>query len=274
MTDSYAVVGNPIKHSISPTIHNLFAKELNHDITYEKILSPITQFNQVVGAFQKNGGLGMNVTVPFKQAASELADTSSERVCESGAANVLIFKEGIIQADNTDGVGMVNDLQKNIGFSLLGKDVLVLGAGGAACGAIGPILREKPGSLTIANRTQSKALSLVDKYRVKHPVVSGVGLDQLAGREYQLVINATSSSLQGNALQLPHGLFAPEALAYDMMYGANAKQFLRLCSEQGAKYTCDGLGMLVEQAAESFFLWRNVRPNSKTVLDKLRKNHF
>ena len=274
MTDKYAVVGNPIEHSISPLIHNLFAKELGHDISYEKIFSPIAEFNEVVSSFQKNGGLGMNVTVPFKQAASQLAVTCSERVCESGVANVLVLKRNTILADNTDGIGLLIDLQHNLRLSIRGKDVLLLGAGGAANGVIGPILREKPRTLTVANRTVSKALLLVDRYSVNYPAIFGISLNEIAGREYHLVINATSSSLKGNTLELPAGLFAPDSLAYDMMYGEHTNDFLKRCSEKGAKRTSDGIGMLVEQAAESFFIWRNVRPTTLGVINKLRQARF
>jgi shikimate dehydrogenase len=214
------------------------------------------------------------VTVPFKLEAFDLADEVSQRAKDAQAANFLNFDGGRIRADNTDGAGLTRDITGNLGFSIAGQRVLLMGAGGGARGALQPLLAQQPAILTIANRTVEKALQIAEAFRY-HPssassVLSGLRYDELAGHHFDLVINATSSSLQGELPPLPAGVFAGGSLAYDMMYGNGLTPFLAFAQSQGAARLADGLGMLVEQAAESFFLWRGVRPETRPVIELLR----
>ena len=273
MTDRYAVVGNPIAHSKSPEIHTAFARQTGQDIDYSRLLAPVDGFRATVERFRAAGGKGVNVTVPFKLEAFDLADEVSQRVKDAEAANFLAFDDGRIRADNTDGMGLIRDIVHNLGFGLKNKRVLLLGAGGAAQGALTPLLEHEPSILTVANRTVEKALRLAETHRRKavaaSSVLCGLGFDELAGHQFDLVINATSTSLHGELPPLPADAFVPGALAYDMMYGATPTPFLAFAAAHGAK-TCDGLGMLVEQAAESFLLWRGVRPETAPIIALLR----
>jgi shikimate dehydrogenase len=273
MTDRYAVVGNPIAHSKSPEIHAAFARQTSRDIDYSRLLAPVDGFRATVERFRAAGGKGVNVTVPFKLEAFDLADEVTQRAKEAEAANFLAFEDGRIRADNTDGMGLTRDIVHNLGFGLANKRVLLLGAGGAAQGVLSPLLEHEPSILTIANRTIEKALRLAETYRRKavaaSSVLCGLGFDELAGHHFDLVINATSTSLQGELPPLPADTFAADALAYDMMYGTALTPFLAFASAHGAK-TSDGLGMLVEQAAESFFIWRGVRPQTGPVIAALK----
>ncbi|MBI4989258.1 MAG: shikimate dehydrogenase [Rhodocyclales bacterium] len=271
MTDRYAVIGNPVAHSKSPMIHAVFAGLTLQDMTYEAILAPPDGFAATVRAFISAGGRGMNVTVPFKREACALADTRSPRAEAAKAVNTLIFSPAGIHGDNTDGLGLVADLTRNLGFQLAGKRILLLGAGGAARGVMLPLLAERPAALTLANRTADKARQLLAEFS---PHAGGCtmdagGFEGLAGRQFDLVINATAASLTDEAPPLPGGLYAPGSLAYDMVYGRETP-FLTAARTQGAARLADGLGMLVEQAAESFFLWRGVRPPTAPVLAQLR----
>ncbi|GAA5176839.1 shikimate dehydrogenase [Niveibacterium umoris] len=269
--DLYAVFGNPIAHSKSPWIHARFAEQTSQQISYEARLAPRDGFASAVAAFRNEGGRGANVTVPFKLEACALADRRSARAEAAGAANTLIFDERGITADNTDGVGLVRDLA-HLGYTLEGSRVLLLGAGGAARGALLPLLAEAPSSLTIANRTVEKALALATAFQPEGRACAllGCGFDALQGSTFDVVINATSSSLSDDAPPLPQGIYAPGALAYDMMYGSDETRFMQAARELGAERLSDGLGMLVEQAAESFFLWRGVRPDTQPVREALR----
>lgn len=269
MTDRYAVIGNPIAHSKSPAIHAAFARQTGQDLTYEAILAPLDGFRAAVEAFRREGGKGMNVTVPFKLAALELADRPTERARLAGAANTLRFAADGIFADNTDGSGLVRDIRDRLGFPLAGRGILILGAGGAARGVILPLLEEGPAELAIANRSVDKAVALKKQFASYRTLTVG-GFDDFAGGGFDLVVNATSASLGGASLSLPTGLFAPDALAYDMMYGKGETPFMADARRLGAAHTADGLGMLVAQAAESFFLWRGVRPDIAPVLAMLR----
>jgi shikimate dehydrogenase len=274
MTDRYAVVGNPIAHSKSPQIHTAFARQTGQDIEYARLLAPPDDFRGTVESFRAAGGRGANVTVPFKLEAFDLADEVSQRAKDAQAANFLNFDGGRIRADNTDGAGLTRDITGNLGFRIAGQRVLLMGAGGAARGALQPLLAQQPAILTIANRTVEKALQLAEAFRY-HPasassVLSGFRYDELAEHHFDLVINATSSSLQGEMPPLPAGVFAGGSLAYDMMYGNGLTPFLAFAQSQGAARLADGLGMLVEQAAESFFLWRGVRPETRPVIELLR----
>lgn len=274
MTDRYAVVGNPVAHSKSPQIHAAFARETGADIEYTRLLAPLDGFRAAIAGFRAEGGHGVNVTLPFKIEAFDLADEVSARAKAARAANFLSFDGDRLRADNTDGAGLVADLGQNLDVTLEGRRVLLLGAGGAAQGVLLPLLTCHPVILVIANRTADKAVNLAEGVRylpeAVSTVISGLGYPELAGHHFDVVINATSSSLQGEVPPLPHGVFAPDAFAYDMMYGATPTSFLKFAAAEGAARTSDGLGMLVEQAAESFFLWRGVRPSTAPVIAQLR----
>jgi shikimate dehydrogenase len=263
MTDRYAVFGNPIGHSKSPRIHAEFARQTGQDLSYEAILAPLDDFSGSLRAFRAAGGLGANVTVPFKEQAHALAGRLSARAQAAGAVNTLSFTATGIEGDNTDGIGLVHDLSGNLGVDITSKRVLLLGAGGAARGVVLPLLEHHPARLVIANRTAAKALELADRFGCQ-----GCGFDDLVGQSFDLVVNATSASLAGDAPPLPAGVYAHDALAYDMMYGRETP-FMAAARATGAR-VADGLGMLVEQAAEAFFIWRGVRPETAPVIAMLR----
>jgi shikimate dehydrogenase len=271
MTDRYAVMGNPIAHSKSPRIHTLFAAQFGHDIEYRAILVEPGRFARAVADFQAQGGKGLNVTVPFKEEAWALAATRSARAQRAGAVNTLVLDpSGTHYGDNTDGVGLVRDLRDNQGCELAGKRVLLLGAGGAACGVVEPLLGEKPSLLLIANRTASKAVELARAF-VECGRIEGCGLGELAGRSFDVIINATAAGLSGAVPALPPGVVRAHSWCYDMMYADEPTAFVRWAQEAGAARAVDGLGMLVEQAAEAFFLWRGVRPATEPVIRALRQ---
>ena len=269
MTDRYAVIGNPIAHSKSPALHAAFARQCGQDIRYEAILGPLDGFRAAVEAFRQAGGRGMNVTVPFKVEALALADTLTERARLAQAVNTLRFDADGIFGDNTDGIGLVNDIQQRLGFAIGGKRVLILGAGGAARGSVLPVAEAGPARLVIVNRTQARAEALREQF-AGVAAVDVEPCDGLAGQRFDLVINATSAGLHGESLPLPAGIFAPGALAYDMVYGNTETPFMLAARALGASRVSDGLGMLVGQAAESFFLWRGVRPDTAPVLQMLQ----
>lgn len=265
----YAVMGNPIGHSKSPRIHQLFAEQTNQRMEYLAIQVDVGGFKQAVGNFQATGGQGLNVTVPFKQDAWELVDERSERAELAGAVNTIRFDAGRTFGDNTDGIGLIRDLVENHGVTLAGRRLLLLGAGGAARGVLGPLLEQDPAQLVIGNRTPDRAEDLAAAFAGRVPV-EGCGFEALAGRQFDLVINATAASLQGDLPPLPDDLLASDASAYDMMYGAEPTVFMRWAEAHGAARVLDGLGMLVEQAAESFNIWRRVRPATAPVIQTLR----
>jgi shikimate dehydrogenase len=271
MTDRYAVIGNPIAHSKSPRIHTLFAAQLGHDIEYRAILVEPGHFARAITDFQAQAGKGLNITVPFKEEAWALAASRSKRAQRAGAVNTLLLNpSGAHYGDNTDGMGLVRDLKINQGCELAGRTVLLLGAGGAARGVIESLLDEKPSLLVIANRTPGKAIELVRAFR-ESGRVEGCGLDALAGRPFDIIINATAAGLRGEVPALSHGVVQAHSWCYDMMYADEPTAFMRWAQEHGAEKTLDGLGMLVEQAAEAFFLWRNVRPATGPVIQALRQ---
>ena len=271
--DRYAVIGNPIAHSKSPQIHAAFARQTGQELSYEALLAPVDGFAQTVADFRAQGGRGLNVTVPFKLEAFALAERHTPRAQAAGAVNTLAFDADGVLGDNTDGAGLVRDLTANLDFALAGRRILLLGAGGATRGVLLPLLDSRPARLTIANRTVAKAeaLSTLFAARAGDCVLDACGFDALAGRRFDLVINATAASLADELPPLPPGLYAEGALAYDMMYGRGQTPFLRAALADGAARVADGLGMLVEQAAESFALWRGVRPDSAPVLAELRR---
>jgi len=271
--DRYAVIGNPVAHSKSPQIHAAFARQTGQQLRYEALLAPLDGFAAAVARFRAAGGRGANVTVPFKLEAHALAERRSARAEAAGAVNTLAFDAQGIFGDNTDGAGLVRDLVANLHCRLAGSRILLLGAGGAARGAIAPLIAERPMQLVIANRTVAKAEALAARFQPAAPggvALSAAGFDALAGRCFDLVINATAASLADQAPPLPAGLYADGALAYDMMYGSGDTAFLAAARRAGAQRLADGLGMLVEQAAESFLLWRGVRPDTAPVLASLR----
>ena len=270
MTDHYAVIGNPIKHSRSPEIHNLFAQQTNQDIVYKRILGEPGQFRENVRTFFSQGGKGLNVTVPFKQDAWQLADQLSDFTESAQSVNTLILlSDGKLRGENTDGIGLVRDIELNHGIELKDLRVLMLGAGGASRGVVRPLLHCEPAGLTIANRTADKAIKMVQQLP-STDLVYGCGLDQLAGKQFDLIINATSAGLTDEVPQIPDDIVAAGGCCYDMMYGLEPTAFVRWGLKQGATKCLDGLGMLVEQAAESFYLWRSMRPNTKPVIQALR----
>lgn len=272
--DLYCVMGNPVAHSRSPAIHARFAELTSEPIAYERRLVPMDGFTQGVRDFAAEGGRGCNVTVPFKTEAPNLATACSERVQLAGAANTLTFRaDGSIYADNTDGLGLVADITRNAGVSLAGRDVLLVGAGGAAAGVLGPLLLAGARHITVANRTLAKAQALVQSHRPL-ALLQKAELEALEPRavtaHFDVIINATASSLAGAGVPVPATVLRPGCLAYDMMYGPAAQEFLNWARSHGA-VARDGLGMLVEQAAEAFLLWRGVRPPSAQVLREMQQ---
>jgi shikimate dehydrogenase len=268
MTDRYAVIGNPIEHSKSPAIHSAFAQQTGQAIEYSKLLGNLDNFADDVRAFREAGGKGMNVTVPFKEQACQLADQLSPRAQAAGAVNTLIFTDGGIQGDNTDGAGLVRDLSYNHLFAFAGSRILLLGAGGASRGVLLPLLKTNPASIVIANRTASKAHHLASMGNSNK--ISGYGLDELAGQQFDLIINGTAAGLTGEIPPIPDDCLASGGWTYDMMYSTEPTAFVRWGKAHGAGKALDGLGMLVEQAAESFRLWRGVMPDTEAVIKQLR----
>lgn len=269
----YAVVGNPIAHSKSPFIHARFAQQTGEAIEYRHLLAPIGGFEQMVRAFVAAGGRGLNVTVPFKLDAHALADMLSPRAAAAGAVNTLRLDGTRIHGDNTDGVGLVRDIEANLGVRLAGARIVLLGAGGAARGVVLPLLERAPAALAIVNRTAEKAHALVEQFaaaaREAGCALTGGGADAVEPQAYDIVVNATAGSLEAALPECDERAFGAGTLAYDMMYGAQPTVFMRHAASLGARVS-DGLGMLVEQAAESFFVWRAVRPASAPVLAELR----
>ena len=269
MTDRYVVAGNPIKHSKSPEIHAAFAKATGQDLTYSTLMPEVGQFDQTATAFFNDGGLGMNVTVPFKLDAFALAKHATERARLAGAVNTLYLNDqNEICADNTDGFGLLRDVTVNYQVPVAGKRILILGAGGAVRGVLKPFLDERPSEIVIANRTVSKAQALADQF-ADYGNVSACGFDACAG-VFDLIINGTSASLSGDLPPVPAEVIGPNTVCYDMMYGAKPTPFMAWALDQGAAQAIDGLGMLIEQAAEAFTIWRGVRPDTTDVTRSIR----
>jgi len=272
MSAQYAVIGNPIGHTKSPLIHGLFAEETQQDMSYTAIegpLAPQDAFAETVRAFIAGGGKGMNVTAPFKLKAFAMADERSERAALAGAANALSFRDGRIIAENFDGVGLVRDIEVNLKLPMAGKRVLLLGAGGAVRGALLPFIAAQPAELVVANRDIEKVKALVTQVASGDSLVAcGYGGLENMGR-FDLVVNATSASLTGELPPVPPGVFSPTGTAYELAYGKGLTPFLRLARNAGVLSIADGVGMLVEQAAEAFSWWRGVRPPTRAVIDRL-----
>lgn len=270
MTDRYAVIGNPVSHSQSPFIHAEFAAASQQQLQYEKLFAELDKFDEVVKGFVAAGGKGLNVTLPFKGDAFKLADEVSDNARLAAAVNTLSFRDGKIYGDNTDGIGLVRDIVENMDAPIAGKRVLLLGAGGAVRGVLPSLMAEQPASMTIANRTVSKAQDLATQF-VELGEIAAVSYEALAGQQFDIVINGTSTSLSGELPPIPAGIFAPKALAYDMVYSRGLTPFLRRAQREQAAMLADGLGMLVEQAAESFRIWRGVQPATRKVTNMLRE---
>ena len=269
--DRYAVMGHPIAHSKSPFIHTAFAAQTGERLRYEAVCVEPGNFAEAVAAFQDADGRGLNVTLPFKEEAFAIADVASERATQAGAANTLCFDPAAKRrADNTDGIGLVRDLRDNLGIELVERRVLLLGAGGAARGVVAQLLAAEPQSLVIANRTHERAVDLAHRFRAIGPV-SALALEAVEGREFDLLINATSASLQNQVPDIPASVVAKRGCCYDMMYSADPTPFMHWARDSAAGCSVDGTGMLVEQAAESFYLWRGVRPRTREVIAALRE---
>jgi len=265
--DRYAVLGHPITHSLSPQIHTLFAEQTKQDLQYDGIELPITSFETRVWQLFKEGYSGFNVTVPFKGDAFDFVDEMTDRAKRSRAVNTMKkLEDGRIFGDTTDGAGLIFDLVDNLGWALEDQNILILGAGGAVRGVLEPLLEANPASLVLANRTIQKAEELADEF----PELTPSTFDELTG-QFDIVINGTSASLSGQVPPLPAGLVNAGCKCYDMMYGKEPTSFMVWANEQGVVDTADGLGMLVSQAAESFFIWRGVRPDVRLVIDQLRQ---
>jgi shikimate dehydrogenase len=272
MTDAYAVIGNPIDFSKSPFIHMSFAQSTGQDMTYVKILGPLGQFKSMIDQFRSDGGKGLNITAPFKLDAFDYATERSPAAELAGASNALRFEGKKVIAENFDGVGLVRDVVHNLGQPLKGKRVLLLGAGGAARGALLPFLTEEPELLTIANRTESKADQLVEianKKKTKNTKVNSSRFSELHAMKFDVIFNATSASLRGELPAVPATVFDLDALAYELAYAKGLTPFLRLAQNAGVQHLADGVGMLVEQAAEAFYWWRGVRPSTSKIIKSI-----
>jgi shikimate dehydrogenase len=272
MTDSYAVIGNPISHSKSPQIHRAFAQQTSQDIVYKAIFCEMDAFSATVKAFRDAGGRGLNVTLPFKHEAWNIVNSHNRYAQDANAVNTIKFTDGEMAGYNTDGVGLVRDIKGNLQRTIKGKRILLMGAGGAAYGVLHPLLEEQPEHVVIANRTLDKAKKLTAHFATIDGIAAGSlsaqAFNDLGGPPFDMVINATSAGLTGAMPALPDKVFAPDALAYDMVYGKTTP-FMQFAQSLGAT-VADGLGMLVEQAAESFYLWRGVRPQTAPVIALLR----
>ena len=268
MTDRYALFGQPLGYSKSPQIHAEFARQTAQDLTYEAIEAPVGGFAAAVDHFRAEGGRGCNVTQPFKLDAFAYSTEQTERARRAGAVNCMKFDGNRVMAENFDGLALIRDIERNLGYAIRGRRVLLLGAGGAARGAILPFLDQEPEVLDIENRTVSKAKALGDQFATQRNFETG-GFSDFAGHRFDIVVNATSASQRGELPQVSPTAFAKGCLAYDMVYGKGLTPFLRLARDAGAGRLADGIGMLIEQAAEAFLWWRGVRPRTATLIEKL-----
>jgi shikimate dehydrogenase len=271
--DCYGVIGNPIQHSKSPLIHRLFAEQTHQDLFYSAILVPPDQLVSTLNDFQSQKGRGLNVTAPFKQPAFALVDHVSPRALRAKAVNTICFDaDGKRFGDNTDGAGLIRDITLNQKISLKNKSILLLGAGGAVSGVLEAVLNEQPAAVTIANRTEEKALALVDAFS-DCTNIGCLAWSALSTCAFDVVINGTSAGLHEIELELPNDILNSGAYCYDMVYGVGVTAFYSWVRAQNSASYSDGLGMLVEQAAESFYIWRKIRPNTQAVLAFLRETH-
>ena len=266
--NKYGVIGNPIHHSLSPTIHTQFAKQFGFSMSYEKILAPLDGFSVAAKKFISSGALGFNITIPFKVEAYELVDEYTLIAKAAGAVNTIKMENDTLYGENTDGIGLVNDLCNNLQQSIGGKDILILGAGGATQGILLPLLECQPERILIANRTKAKSLKLANNFS-KYGKVCGFGLDQVKAKPVDIIINATSASLDGKMPEIPSGVVTG-ALCYDLMYGRQTP-FMQWARKNSASEVTDGLGMLVEQASSAFAFWHGMTPETKEVIKSLRE---
>lgn len=272
--DRYAVIGNPIEHSLSPEIHTAFAKQTGEALTYEKILSPVDDFEKTINELRRNNGKGASVTLPFKLAAFNLADEHSDLAATAQAANTLVFRDDdSIYADNTDGTGLIQDITHNHHYCLRQKRILIIGAGGATQNIMGALLNQAPSSITLANRTPEKAARIAEQFSL-HGNVKGCGLDTINEGPYDVMINASSAGLTGNFPDLPLSLIGEHSFCYDLVFNKNTTAFLQWAKPANPEHSIDGLGMLVEQAAAAFYLWRGVYPDTQAVIKNLQKRLF
>lgn len=267
--DRYAVVGYPVQHSWSPFIHGMFAKQTSQAMTYTRMAVTPEHFERDVGAFFASGGKGLNITVPHKQAATIVTRYRTPRAEIARAVNTLAWKEGGLLGDNTDGAGLVADLTRNLGFAIANTRILLLGAGGAARGVLGPLLAAAPEYIEIANRHARRAIELAEEFKMLG-MVHGCAFEDISGGAFDLVLNATSASLQDEIPQIPRGAIGPATLCYDMAYGKGDTSFTRWARSIGAGRAETGWGMLVEQAAEAFLLWRGIKPDTRPVLEAVK----
>jgi len=269
--DKYAVFGNPIKHSKSPQIHAIFAEQCAQAMQYRAVRVELGGFSKAAGNFFAEGGSGLNITVPFKRDAYDFSQQLSDRARRAGAVNTLTLKaDGSIEGDNTDGIGLVRDMVANLGWAIQGLRILVLGAGGAVRGVLEPLLRERPRELLIVNRTAERAGQLAEEFS-DITAIDGGGYELIGERQFDLIINASSAGLSGEMPDLPSSLLTERSCCYDMVYGAEPTPFMRWAAHHAAWAVSDGIGMLVEQAAQSFYIWRNVRPETRPVIHQLRE---
>ena len=266
----FAVFGNPISHSLSPMIHNEFSNELGIDLSYEKILSPIDEFEFTANQFINDGGLGFNITLPFKVEAFNFSQELTSNASAAGAVNTIKIDNNVIIGENTDGNGLVNDLEINLAESLSGKEILIIGAGGATQGILKPLLDKNPEKILLANRTSEKSVQLASEF-LKYGKVCGFGINQIKSKPVDIIINATSASIDGAMPALPGGV-CKGALCYDLMYGAQTP-FMKWGLENSARKVSDGLGMLVEQAALSFNFWHAKSPRTDSVISLIRETN-
>jgi shikimate dehydrogenase len=271
--DRYAVVGNPIAHSLSPRIHQVFAQQTAQALTYEAILVPVNGFACAVDAFKAEGGKGLNITLPFKREAWQLVVQRTPRAERARAVNTIVMHEdGRLTGDNTDGTGLLRDLTLNHSITIEGSDILMLGAGGAARGVLDPLLKAQPARFVIANRTGSRAQALAEEF-ADLGAVNSCRLDEFGAEQFDLIINATAASVGGEVPMISDNVLRPGGCCYDMFYSHRPTAFVRWGVERGAAKSLDGLGMLAEQAAESFALWRGVRPETTKIISCLRNNN-
>ncbi len=269
--DKYAVFGNPIKHSKSPLIHSAFAAQCGQAMQYRAVRVDNDGFTRAASNFFAEGGKGLNITLPFKEEAFQFAGRLSERATRAGAVNTLkLAEDGVVEGENTDGVGLVRDMVANLGWMVQGQRILIIGAGGAVRGVLEPLLRERPREILIINRTASRAAQLAAEFADLGSIEGG-GYELMDERQFDLVINASSAGLAGEAPDLPSSLLTERSCCYDMLYGTEPTPFMRWAAHHAAWAVADGLGMLVEQAAQSFYIWRGQRPETQTVIASLRE---
>lgn len=270
--DRYAVMGYPVAHSRSPVIHRLFAVQTGQNLQYELLEVAPDNLESAIRQFERTGGKGLNITVPHKSEVTRFVDDMSERASTAGAINTLVFKDREIYGDNTDGVGLVRDLKSNLEIELEGANILILGAGGSTRGIISPLLDEKPESIVIANRTMDKAAALAQHFSTQGPVSAVSFKNVRTPPEFDLIINATSAGVKGETLPFPENAISDKSVCYDLSYSMRSTPFSSWAREHGAARSYMGWGMLVEQAAESFYLWRSIRPDTAAVLRQLSVN--